>query len=112
MAIKISSGASPYEKHLVSETASGSVVVEKGKKDSMKVTMDTEEIVHPGIIGSQLTLEVGGGQTVNLGNYESARIDVRIRMPCSKDTLEETYEFATEWVGGKLESAIKEAKGK
>lgn len=42
-------------------------------------------------------IRVAGGKTVNLGNYESLRVDIAIEMPCAptQEGILETYEEAT-----------------
>lgn len=54
---------------------------------------------------------VSGGRTINTGNYESVKITVSLNMPCAPTDLDATYEFATNWVGDKLNEAIKGVKG-
>jgi hypothetical protein len=56
------------------------------------------------------TVTVGGSQTVNLGNYESAKISVSATIPCTKESMDDAYEFVSTWVSSKIEDAIKEAK--
>jgi len=48
--------------------------------------------------------EVGfsAGLTLNLGNYESARIDVSVKVPCYREELDEAYAFATKWASDRL----------
>jgi len=55
-------------------------------------------------------IEIGAGMTVNLGNYESGRVDVRIRIPCSKDDLASSYEWGTKWVSDRMEEEVKNMK--
>jgi hypothetical protein len=56
--------------------------------------------------------EVGivAGQTINLGNYNSARISVSVKLPCIKAELEATYEEALGWVDQKMSELIEQAK--
>jgi hypothetical protein len=56
--------------------------------------------------------EVGivAGQTINLGNYNSARISVSLKVPCTKVELEATYEEALGWVDQKMSELIEQAK--
>lgn len=112
------SGAAPaYDVHLKSDAVSGTVLVEKkqGSGSGGNWVASTDNVkVHPGVIHSseeKMDIEVQGGQTLNMGNYESCRIGVSLRMPCSKETLEETYKFVTAWVGEKITEAVKHAKG-
>lgn len=119
---KITEQAKPvpvdYSTHLeehVSKPIVSMVSVEKklaGQKTNGAVANTKTE--HPGVITSvkklmQLTVE--GGRTLNLGNYESARIGVIITVPCEMDTLEESYEWATNWVSDKIQAVEKDVKG-
>lgn len=47
------------------------------------------------------------GLTINLGNYESRRVDVSITLECADapETIEATYEAARTWVQEKLKEA-------
>jgi hypothetical protein len=40
--------------------------------------------------------------TVNLGNFESAKIGVSVSIPCYAEELEEAYEFAQSWAEERL----------
>jgi hypothetical protein len=73
--------------------------------------IEESETVHPGVLTDGMAITVEGGRTINLGNYESARIGVSVTVPCDKDTLNDAYEFATEWVSGKIVEAITAVKG-
>ena len=55
-------------------------------------------------------LNVGGKMTINLGNYESAQIHCSLTVPCTKETLEDAYEYASSWVSDKIQSAVADAK--
>lgn len=35
--------------------------------------------------------------TMNLGNFESARIGVSVQVPCYKEEIDDAYEFAAAW---------------
>lgn len=56
------------------------------------------------------TVSVKGGATVNLGNYESARVDVMLTVPCYLEEIDEIYPRAKEWVDQKLATEYKELK--
>lgn len=47
-------------------------------------------------------VRVGAGVTINLGNFESLRIDCAVTIPCSRDRLDEAYEIASEFVVEKI----------
>lgn len=42
-------------------------------------------------ITTPATVTVKRGQTINLGNYESARLDVAIQMPCYREEILPVY---------------------
>lgn len=73
-----------------------------------------EEVVNKGVYiepSELLRIGVEGSRTLNLGNFESAKIGVTLTMPCTKETLGDAYDWATNWVSDRLEEAVKSAKG-
>lgn len=48
-------------------------------------------------------VNVDYGITLNMGNYESAKINLSVRIPCYKEEIDEAYEFASAWVADRLE---------
>ena len=48
--------------------------------------------------------EVGfdAGYTHNLGNYSSCRFGVSLKIDCEHSEIDEVFEYATEWVNGKM----------
>jgi len=47
-------------------------------------------------------VSVSRGATINLGNYQSARIDVSLRVPCDIKEADKAYDFACEWINGRV----------
>lgn len=43
-------------------------------------------------------VSVKAGATVNLGNYESARVDVMLSVPCYIEEIDDVYEQTKDWV--------------
>jgi len=41
--------------------------------------------------------------THNLGNYQSARVAVSLKVPCLHGELDQIFEFAEDWVNKKME---------
>lgn len=72
----------------------------------------TKEFSIPVESAGEPLCEVGivAGQTINMGNYNSARISVSLKMPCTKADLEATYEEALGWVDQKMTELIEQAK--
>ena len=62
-----------------------------------------EEIVKTSkMVGPVCTVEVSLGITKNLGNYSSARADVRLSVPCLHDEIDSVFEFAKSWVDERI----------
>jgi hypothetical protein len=51
------------------------------------------------------------GVTMNLGNYESARVTVQLSVPCYREEIEEAAEFAKSWVEKRIQSEVAEVRG-
>ena len=58
-----------------------------------------------------INVGMSAAHTCNLGNYESAKITVSLYVPCPTEELEETYNFISDWVNGKMEGITKAIKG-
>jgi hypothetical protein len=100
-----------YGTHLKTEPITG--MASTSKIVSGKVIAEStpeSQTLHPGVYTKGMSITVEGGRVINLGNYETARVGVTITVPCTKETLDEAYEYATEWVSEKIEEAVKAAK--
>lgn len=56
------------------------------------------------------TVSIKGGATVNLGNYESARVDVMLTMPCYREEIDATFEVVKNWVDERVANEYREIK--
>ena len=105
-------GASDYSKHLGFKEVVGAVNIEKKHSATTGSAMSstTPIPVNKGAVDGGCKVGCSGARTVNLGNYESVKISVWLEMPCTKETVSETYDFITDWVGEQLTAAVKNAK--
>lgn len=55
-------------------------------------------------------VSMSGGQTINIGNYNSVRFEVGLSMPCQAAEVEGTYEFIKNWLDMRLLELQKEVK--
>ena len=88
----------------------------KGKvsKKSRDGTTDTREDTFSPVTGHNLaTVSYGLGATKNMGNYESAKIDVRVELPCenNKKSIRKTFKRAEAYCEDKLAAALAELDG-
>lgn len=99
------------EKPLQAKPVTGMVSTSKsvGKEVVAESQAETQTL-HPAVFTNGMAITVEGGRTINLGNYESARVAVTITVPCDKASLDDAYQFATNWVSEKIEEAVKTAK--
>jgi hypothetical protein len=51
------------------------------------------------------------GRTINLGNYESARVDVSMEMPCYREEVSEVYPKLFSHVAGLLAAEVGKITG-
>ena len=74
-------------------------------EDTKTETVAPEEVgSNPGPVGEQMC-EVGfeASYTHNLGNYQSARVQVSLRVPCLHAEIDSVYEFSEGWVNQRME---------
>ena len=50
--------------------------------------------------------------TLNLGNYESAKLSVSVTIPCYKEEIDDAYEFAEAWAKDRLKKERDSVVGK
>jgi hypothetical protein len=57
--------------------------------------------------------EVGfeASYTHNLGNYQSAKVTVMLKIPCTHPEIDHVYEVAKTWVNTRMEAVIGELEG-
>lgn len=100
-----------YSAHLSATPVTGMVSTSKAVSGQpIGQTLSESQTLHPGVFTEGMSIRVEGGRVLNLGNYETARVGVTITVPCTKDTLEEAYDYATGWVSTKIDEAVKQAK--
>jgi hypothetical protein len=81
----------------------------KGKEYDSKAT---EEVVHVhNFDGPVARIRRGYGLTMKLGNYEFARFDVMLELPCHVEDIDTADEFARQWVEKRCEAEVQEVRG-
>jgi len=82
----------------------------EGKLPSTELVAKNEPITVACFLTEPAKVSVGMGLTLNLGNYESARIDVSLVMPCYREEAEAAYTFARNWVEERLTAEVKDIR--
>lgn len=91
------------------------VEAKAAKATTNKKNIDGSEEQHQEQVGDERLFEdppcnvgVSGGFTYNLGNFNSAKVQISINVPCPHDEIDETYEFAKEWVDDRVQESYDE----
>ena len=79
-----------------------------GKVDDEEAV--TEKLEVKPFLTEVATVSVKAGATINLGNYESARVDVMLSIPCYIEEIDSVYEQAKDWVDTRVSKKYKELK--
>jgi len=93
----------------------GSIFIQKQFNRGRVVTEDSHEqrpvaVRHYPAEVPLASVSVNGGITVNLGDYNSARIEVGVTLPCVVEELDDAYEAALAMVSQRIEEQEVELK--
>jgi len=78
---------------------------ENGKVVSSSKTTD-EEIGFVETDGVPAEVAQGIGVTKNLGNFQSKRVDVYLKLPCNPQDFEAAAEFVNKWTWDRLKKSM------
>ena len=87
----------------------GEIISEKTKTEQVDVPVSSQVAT-----GSDMPFcEVGveASYTHNLGNFQSARVQVSLRVPCLPKEIDDTFSYAQKWVDNKLTGMVEELQG-
>jgi len=103
MAIKI-------EKKGPVSTVAGNVTITDSHGGETKSQVKLGKVVEAPVMAN---VGVRCSRTVNLGDYNSVKIEVSLYIPCPVDeaVIDANYDFVMGWVNGKMEEVTSELKG-
>lgn len=78
------------------------VISEDTKQEEVETPAD------PAPTEQQCEVGVEMSYTHNLGNYQSARVQVSLKVPCVHAEIDEVYDYAKGWVETRLEGLVEE----
>jgi hypothetical protein len=68
-----------------------------------KEEVSSERIRIRPFISVPASITVKAGVTINLGNYESGRVDVMLTMPCYPEEIDQIYIDVKDWVDSRVD---------
>lgn len=93
--------ATGYVETKVKDNSTGKEVVLTQSSEAIPVEKFLTEVAH-------VNLELG--LTLNLANYESARVTVGLSMPCYKEQADHTWTFVKQWVADRVFKEVAEVR--
>jgi len=85
-------------------------LTKKYKMDELSREVSEELAVHT-FQSPQAYVGIKKGITVNMGNWESVRLDASISIPCYPEEVGSAYKFAEQFVEKRLEKEVNQVKG-
>lgn len=87
----------------------GEIIAEDVKEET--VELPAELAASEGSVGPWCEVGVDMSYTHNLGNYQSARVGVMLKVPCLHGEVDDVYSFAKEWVDQRMQSMMEDLQG-
>jgi hypothetical protein len=80
--------------------------------NNKEVTTDhKDELVEVQVFATEpAVISLEYGLTLNMGNFESCRLSVGIRLPCYKEQVDSAYEAATAWVEERVQAQVRDIR--
>ncbi len=83
-----------------------------GERETVSEKTD-EKMIRVGVFQTApARVNINKGLTLNLGNYESARVSVGFEMPCYVEEVKEVTEVVNQMVEDRLQAEVVEVRGK
>jgi hypothetical protein len=99
---------SPAIATLTKETSNKGVVVLENTDQEFVDVPDKVAPSQKGHSGPWCEVGVEASYTHNLGNYQSARYGISLKVPCIIGEVNKVFEFTKAWVEERMQSAIEE----
>ncbi len=81
------------------------------KKEGVPQATDVPLEIHR-FVTDPVRIDTRVGITLNLGNFEFARIDIGVVVPCYKEEMDDAFAWSREWATERLKSEIDRVRSK
>lgn len=85
----------------------GEVIAEDVKEETVEIPAEVAASAD-GSVGPWCEVGVDASYTHNLGNYQSAKIGVSIKVPCLHGEVDDVFNFSKEWVDQRMQTMMEE----
>ena len=85
----------------------GKVVAEEVVEETVDLPKETK-LAEAAPLKPYCEVGVEASYTHNLGDYKSARVAVSLKVPCLHPEIDGVFDYAKQWVDGKLNAMIEE----
>lgn len=97
---------SPTAETKVETKSKGETIAEENKTETVAPMEGSAAAV--GSLDPWCEVGVEASYTHNLGNYQSCRVQVSLRMPCVAGEINEVFEYSKAWVDEKMQIMMAE----
>lgn len=108
MALKLKKPAQAAAQTNVQEKHKGQVISEKPAEE--KVDVPGEVVSKEASTEPWCEVGVVASYTMNLGDFNSTRLEVSLKVPCLHAEIDQVFEFSKDWVDGKMQTMIEEVE--
>lgn len=98
--------ATEKKSHSVSAVATVSRQFFEGKNPVSELETKNETLQVQQFVTDCAKVTVSKGLTLNLGNYESARVEISVTFPCYREEVDAAYKYADSWVEQRLGAEV------
>ncbi|CAA2141442.1 hypothetical protein [Hyphomicrobium sp. ghe19] len=106
MPLKLKKPMQPEAKTNVQEKHKGTVVSELN--DSEKVEVPDEVVSKKATSDPLCEVGVEASYTMNLGDYNSVRVQVSLKVQCQHAEIDQVFDYTKEWTDTKMQTMIEE----
>lgn len=92
----------------VQEKHKSQVISEKSGEE--KVDVPAEAVAKEATSEPWCEVGVEASYTMNLGDFNSTRLQVSLKVPCQHGEIDQVFEFGKDWVDQKMQSMIEEVE--
>jgi hypothetical protein len=82
----------------------------RGKEPTSELEVKNETLQVHRFLTEPAKINVSMGLTLNLGNFEAARIDVGLVVPCYREETDDAYVYAKKWVETRLGTEVQDIR--